>query len=90
MSISMEIFGWSSINEDAHPVARIAPATFPFRLQCRACGFEPEDQVIAPRICPKCASSSWERFIKPGSLLENSGPADRSEPTPFGEDSMDA
>jgi len=47
-----------------------------FVLQCRACGFEPEDIITPPSICPKCHSKSWERFAKPGSILEN---ADRYE-----------
>jgi predicted Zn-ribbon and HTH transcriptional regulator len=42
-----------------------------FQLQCHSCGFEPADVVVAPRICPKCHGESWERFAKPGSILEN-------------------
>jgi len=42
-----------------------------FQLQCRRCGFEPEDVVVAPKYCPKCHSESWERFARPGSILEN-------------------
>jgi hypothetical protein len=42
-----------------------------FQMQCRSCGFEPEDSVIAPRVCPKCHSESWERFARPGSILDN-------------------
>ena len=43
-----------------------------FALQCRSCGHEPEDVVSAPRVCPKCRADTWERFAKPGSILENS------------------
>jgi hypothetical protein len=78
MSISMEHFGWSSITETSTPLTERARTSHPFQLQCRACGFEPEDQIIAPRYCPKCASSSWERFPKPGGLLANVGAADPS------------
>jgi len=42
-----------------------------FHLQCRCCGFEPEDTVVPPRLCPKCHGQSWERFAKPGGILEN-------------------
>ena len=42
-----------------------------FQLQCRSCGFEPEDVVSAPRLCPKCHSAAWERFTRPGSILDN-------------------
>jgi len=44
-----------------------------FRLQCRSCGFEPDDVVTIPRACPKCHAQSWERFTRPGSILENAG-----------------
>ncbi len=43
-----------------------------FQLQCRSCGFEPEDSVTPPRQCPKCRSNAWERFALPGSILRNS------------------
>ncbi len=42
-----------------------------FQMQCHSCGFEPEDAVVAPRVCPKCHGESWERFAKPGSVLDN-------------------
>jgi predicted Zn-ribbon and HTH transcriptional regulator len=42
-----------------------------FQLQCRSCGFEPEDVVTAPRLCPKCHGETWERFARPGSILDN-------------------
>jgi hypothetical protein len=44
-----------------------------FRLQCRSCGFEPEDTVVPPRLCPKCHCKSWERYTRPGSILDNAG-----------------
>jgi predicted Zn-ribbon and HTH transcriptional regulator len=44
-----------------------------FVVQCRCCGFEPEDGVVPPRTCPKCHSQSWERFARPGSILANAG-----------------
>jgi hypothetical protein len=51
--------------QDAHQKVMI------FQLQCRCCGFEPEDVVTPPRNCPKCHGTSWERFAKPGSILDN-------------------
>lgn len=40
-------------------------------LQCTQCGFEPDSGVVAPRVCPKCMSQSFERVTRPGSLLAN-------------------
>jgi hypothetical protein len=71
MSISMEHFGWSSIAQKSTSMVERARLSHPFQLQCRTCGFEPENQIIPPRRCPKCASSTWERFPKPGGLLAN-------------------
>jgi hypothetical protein len=48
-----------------------------FQLQCRSCGFEPENAVVAPRFCPKCHSNSWERYTRPGSILDNAARYDR-------------
>ena len=39
-----------------------------FQVQCRMCGFEPEDLLHPPRICPKCHSQAWERFTRPGAF----------------------
>ena len=69
MSISMESFA-----AEGH-FARFDPYTIPMapvevvKVQCRCCGFEPEDAVTPPRICPKCHSRAWERFAKPGGTL---------------------
>ncbi len=43
-----------------------------FTLQCASCGDEPEDAVSPPRRCVKCGSTAFERFIRPGSILQNS------------------
>ncbi|HWB53770.1 MAG TPA: hypothetical protein VG722_06245 [Tepidisphaeraceae bacterium] len=70
MSISMDRFGshghFATYNPFQSP-DRIAI----FTLQCRSCGFEPADAVVAPRCCPKCHGQAWERFVRPGSVLEN-------------------
>lgn len=42
-----------------------------FVVQCRCCGYEPEDMVLPPRTCPKCHGQGWERFARPGSILAN-------------------
>jgi len=71
MSISMERFGsqgqFATFDPHAQSLRRVAI----FTLQCRSCGFEPDDAVVPPKICPKCHSESWERFAKPGSILNN-------------------
>jgi deoxyribodipyrimidine photolyase-like uncharacterized protein len=71
MSISMDHFAsegqFATYDPYAHSPSRISV----FSMQCVHCGFEPQDTVIAPRLCPKCHGQSWERFAKPGSILEN-------------------
>ena len=42
-----------------------------FMLQCHACGYEPDDCVRPPKLCPKCHGQSWDRFARPGSILAN-------------------
>ena len=71
MSISMERFASQGEFLTYSPDRPILARPAVFQLQCRSCGFEPEDVVVAPRICPKCHSESWERFARPGSILEN-------------------
>jgi predicted Zn-ribbon and HTH transcriptional regulator len=71
MSISMERFASQGAFLTYEPKRAMQARQPVFQLQCRACGFEPEDVVVGPRICPKCHSDSWERFAKPGSILEN-------------------
>ena len=71
MSISMERFAAEGHFATFDPYIESVKRVNVFTMQCRCCGFEPEDVVVAPRICPKCHSESWERFTKPGSILEN-------------------
>ena len=71
MSISMERFGSEGHYPTYDPVHRAHQRTTVFQLQCRSCGFEPSDVVTAPRLCPKCHGESWERFARPGSILDN-------------------
>ena len=71
MSISMEPFA-SEGHFATYDPFRTAPRTVAvFKMQCRSCGFEPDDTVVAPRLCPKCHSKTWERYTRPGSILEN-------------------
>ena len=71
MSISMERFASEGHFATFDPYVETVNRVKVFGMQCRCCGFEPEDVVVAPRICPKCHSQAWERFTKPGSILEN-------------------
>jgi predicted Zn-ribbon and HTH transcriptional regulator len=71
MSISMERFSSDGQFATFDPYHREMKRAAVFQLQCRCCGYEPDDQVVSPRVCPKCHSQAWERFAKPGSILEN-------------------
>ena len=69
MSISMERFGSNEQTSELPAASGLQNSAFPYRLQCRTCGFEPTDGMIPPPSCPKCAGNSWERFVFPRSLL---------------------
>lgn len=71
MSISMEPFASAGRFPSYDPYEAAPQRVAVFQLQCRSCGFEPEDVVVAPRLCPKCHSAAWERFARPGSILDN-------------------
>jgi hypothetical protein len=71
MTISMERFASEGHFPTYDPFATVPGRVPVFQLQCRNCGFEPEDSVVAPRLCPKCHSESWERYARPGSILDN-------------------
>ena len=71
MSISMESFASEGHFKTYDPFATLPQTVAVFQLQCRCCGFEPEDVVTAPKVCPKCHSKSWERFARPGGILDN-------------------
>ena len=70
MSISTDGFG-SSGNFLTYRRYRPVPSqTLMFHLECRRCGYEP-DAVVAPLgRCPRCNERVWERFARPGSILE--------------------
>jgi hypothetical protein len=69
MSIAMERFGSNEQLWESRVSSGSRGPAFPYRLQCRSCGFEPEDAITRPRRCPKCHGSAWERFAFPRSLL---------------------
>jgi len=69
MSISMEHIASIGPLLASRATLRLQRQAFPYRLQCRACGFEPADAIVSPTRCPKCLGGSWERFVLPGSLL---------------------
>ena len=71
MSISMERFGSYEQSSESRVSSGLPGSAFPYRLQCRACGFEPVDGMIGPSRCPKCHGSAWERFALPRTLLMN-------------------
>ncbi len=71
MSISMERFASEGHFATYNPYRATVQRVTVFQIQCRSCGFEPEGVVTAPKLCPKCHGESWERFAKPGSILDN-------------------
>jgi len=71
MSIGMQRFASEGQFQTYDPFARPNDRVGIFQLQCRCCGFEPEDVVVPPRVCPKCHGEAWERFARPGSILTN-------------------
>ena len=71
MSISMDRFASEGHFATYDPFNRAGQKVMIFQMQCRCCGYEPEDVIVAPRVCPKCHGEAWERFAKPGSILEN-------------------
>jgi len=71
MSIGMQRFASEGHFATYDPFARPVERAEIFQLQCRCCGFEPEDVVVPPPVCPKCHGEAWERFARPGSILSN-------------------
>lgn len=71
MAIGIEPFASEGHFVTYDPFAAAPQKVAMFQLQCRSCGFEPENAVVAPRLCPKCHCNSWERYTRPGSILDN-------------------
>lgn len=53
---SPERFG--SARGPAEPERQQPPAV---RLECRSCGYEADDPIVPPTVCPKCHGSTWQR-----------------------------
>ena len=71
MSISMDRFSSEGQFATYDAFGRAANRIQIFQIQCRNCGFEPDNAITPPRLCPKCHGEAWERFARPGSILTN-------------------
>jgi Zn finger protein HypA/HybF involved in hydrogenase expression len=71
MSINMDGFASAGHFAKFDPHVSMESRVAVVKIQCRCCGFEPEEAVVPPRICPKCHSRSWERYARPGGILAN-------------------
>ena len=79
MSIQLERFGSEGGFASYDPCRTGRPVTAVFHVQCRRCGFEPADQAVTPpSVCPKCHGGAWERFARPGSILDHACGGDDS------------
>lgn len=72
MSIGADAFSSKGLHQTFDPYESTQTRIAVHQTQCRSCGYEPEDAVSPPASCPKCRSTSWERFALPGSILRNS------------------
>ena len=68
MSISMERFESSECFAN-DPRASEGPPPLTSTLHCCQCAYQPDDPLVAPRVCPRCHGSSFERVAVPGILL---------------------
>lgn len=69
MPVSAERFASEGHFPSYDPVTAGSRPTAMTKLECRCCGYEPNNTVVAPVRCPKCHASCWQRFSIPGSLL---------------------
>ena len=66
--ISKEVFGLST-QADQAVMRRMGSVNSMFIMECRTCGFEPEDQDVLPAAqCPRCFATTWRRLPRPGAL----------------------
>ncbi len=72
MSIGADAFAATGLHPTFDPYEPTVERLTVHQTQCRSCGNEPADPLSPPRRCPKCGSTSWERFALPGSILKNS------------------
>jgi hypothetical protein len=71
MSISLDNLASEGHFASFDPHVPLAPRVAVVIVQCRCCGFEPDEAVVPPPICPKCHGRSWERIPRPGGILKN-------------------
>jgi rubrerythrin len=71
MSIAMDHYESDERQRETRVWSGLRGPVFPYRFECRTCGYGPPDGIAAPKQCPKCFASGWERFALPGSLLTN-------------------
>ena len=69
--VGVERFGIDGEFPAYDPHRKMGRQVMMFHLQCRHCAFEAEGVVTPPDVCPKCFATAWERFTRPGSILEN-------------------
>jgi hypothetical protein len=44
---------------------------YAYIIECRTCGYEPDEQVVIPPWrCPKCSCFTWHRLPRPGMLCD--------------------
>jgi len=68
--ISKEVFGLSGQTRYDGTIPRMRPMSTMFIIECRTCGFEPDDQDSLPYCpCPRCHASTWRRLPRPGALV---------------------
>lgn len=72
MSIGADAFAAKGLHLTFDPYEPAIERVAVHQTQCRSCGYEPDDQLSPPKVCPKCRSAHWERFALPGSILRNS------------------
>ena len=71
MSIAMTKFASEGNYLTYDPFRAASGRVAVFVMQCRCCGYEAENPLHPPKVCPKCRGESWERYARPGSILEN-------------------
>jgi len=59
----MEPFGSGGPYLRYDPPAEPYPVVVSPELQCPACGFDPEHGQLAPAVCPRCGSQTWQHFL---------------------------
>jgi hypothetical protein len=61
--------------------APFAPLIGVSHIQCHYCGYESATPATSHGRCPKCGSSAWERYVIPGTVLEEEADVARTDVT---------